>query len=183
MFMKISNGCWIQKEGITAFFPQEVYFCDVKEDMVKLVAPTHHIKQRGDTLGGVNITLEITTPVEGVIRVKAYHYKGAICDAPAFELNLPEKSAINATETEDSVIIKSGALELFIDKKNWRMEYRRNGKVLSVSAAKDMAYVSEEYFGDAYVRSTDEDVYMRQQLSIAVDELYQGKVKIVGDND
>ena len=172
--MKISNGCWIQKEGITAFFPQEVYFCDVKEDMVKLVAPTHHIKQRGDTLGGVNITLEITTPVEGVIRVKAYHYKGAICDAPAFELNLPEKSAINATETEDSVIIKSGALELFIDKKNWRMEYRRNGKVLSVSAAKDMAYVSEEYFGDAYVRSTDEDVYMRQQLSIAVDELFYG---------
>ena len=172
--MKISNGCWIQKEGITAFFPQEVYFCDVKEDMVKLVAPTHHIKQRGDTLGGVNITLEITTPVEGVIRVKAYHYKGAICDAPAFELNLPEKSAINATETEDAVIIKSGALELFIDKKNWRMEYRRNGKVLSVSAAKDMAYVSEEYFGDAYVRSTDEDVYMRQQLSIAVDELFYG---------
>ncbi|MBR3516462.1 MAG: alpha-xylosidase [Lachnospiraceae bacterium] len=172
--MKISNGCWIQKEGITAFFPQEVYFCDVKEDMVKLVAPTHHIKQRGDTLGGVNITLEITTPVEGVIRVKAYHYKGAICDAPAFELSLPEKSAINATETEDSVIIKSGALELFIDKKNWRMEYRRNGKVLSVSAAKDMAYVSEEYFGDAYVRSTDEDVYMRQQLSIAVDELFYG---------
>ena len=57
--MKISNGCWIQKEGITAFFPQEVYFCDVKKDMVKLVAPTHHIKQRGDTLGGVNITLEI----------------------------------------------------------------------------------------------------------------------------
>ena len=172
--MKINNGCWIQKEGITAFFPQEVYFCDVKEDMVKLVAPTHHIKQRGDTLGGVNITLEITTPVEGVIRVKAYHYKGAICDAPAFELNLPEKSAINATETEDSVIIKSGALELFIDKKNWRMEYRRNGKVLSVTAAKDMAYVSEEYFGDAYVRSTDEDVYMRQQLSIAVDELFYG---------
>ena len=172
--MKISNGCWIQKEGITAFFPQEVYFCDVKEDMVKLVAPTHHINQRGDTLGGVNITLEITTPVEGVIRVKAYHYKGAICDAPAFELNLPEKSAINATETEDFVIIKSGALELFIDKKNWRMEYRRNGKVLSVSAAKDMAYVSEEYFGDAYVRSTDEDVYMRQQLSIAVDELFYG---------
>ena len=29
--MKISNGCWIQKEGITAFFPQEVYFCDVKK--------------------------------------------------------------------------------------------------------------------------------------------------------
>ena len=64
--MKISNGCWIQKEGITAFFPQEVYFCDVKKDTVKLVAPTHHITQRGDTLGGVNITLEITAPMEGV---------------------------------------------------------------------------------------------------------------------
>ena len=172
--MKISNGCWIQKEGITAFFPQEVYFCDVKKDMVKLVAPTHHIKQRGDTLGGVNITLEITAPTEGVIRVKAYHYKGAVQDAPAFDLNLPGTSAMEVEDKEDSVTVKSGALELFVDKKNWRMEYRRKGKVLSVSAAKDMAYVSEEYFGDAYVRSTDEDVYMRQQLSIAVDELFYG---------
>lgn len=100
--MKISNGCWIQKEGITAFFPQEVYFCDVKKDMVKLVAPTHHITQRGDTLGGVNITLEITAPAEGVIRVKAYHYKGAVQDAPAFELNLPETSAMEATEDENA---------------------------------------------------------------------------------
>ncbi|MBP3297498.1 MAG: alpha-xylosidase, partial [Lachnospiraceae bacterium] len=101
--MKISNGCWIQKEGITAFFPQEVYFCDVKKDMVKLVAPTHHIKQRGDTLGGVNITLEITAPMEGVIRVKAYHYKGAVQDAPAFDLNLPGTSAMEVEDKEDSV--------------------------------------------------------------------------------
>ena len=142
--------------------------------MVKLVVPTHHIKQRGDTLGGVNITLEITAPTEGVIRVKAYHYKGAVQDAPAFDLNLPGTSAMEVEDKEDSVTVKSGALELFVDKKNWRMEYRRKGKVLSVSAAKDMAYVSEEYFGDAYVRSTDEDVYMRQQLSIAVDELFYG---------
>lgn len=53
-----------------------------------LCAPTHHIGTRGDTLGGVNLTLEITTPMEGVIRVKTYHYKGALDDAPKFELNL-----------------------------------------------------------------------------------------------
>ncbi len=45
-----------------------------------LCAPTHKINHRGDTLGGINLTVEITTPMPEVIRVKTYHYKGAIQD-------------------------------------------------------------------------------------------------------
>lgn len=50
--MKFGNGCWLQKEGIECFPPQEVYFVDKTEKEVKICAPTHHIMHRGDTLGG-----------------------------------------------------------------------------------------------------------------------------------
>ena len=80
--MKFSNGCWLQKEGCACFSPAEVYFTKIEKDKVVLCAPTHKINHRGDTLGGINLTVEITTPMPEVIRVKTYHYKGAIQDGP-----------------------------------------------------------------------------------------------------
>lgn len=132
-----------------------------------LCAPTHHIGTRGDTLGGVNLTLEITTPMEGVIRVKTYHYKGALDDAPKFELNLSDGmgAAIDAREDDDTVRIVSGRTELVIAKKDWKMTYYSDGKKVTSSGKRDLAYMRTAWKGDAYIRSSDEDAYMRQQLS------------------
>ena len=88
--MKFSNGCWLQKEGCACFSPAEVYFVKKEGEKLILCAPTHKVVHRGDTLGGVNLTLEITTPMPDVIRVKTYHYKGALSKAPQFDLNLPQ---------------------------------------------------------------------------------------------
>lgn len=73
--MKFSNGCWLQKEGCACFSPAEVYFTKIEKDKVVLCAPTHKINHRGDTLGGINLTVEITTPMPEVIRVKTYHLR------------------------------------------------------------------------------------------------------------
>ncbi len=67
--MKFTNGCWILKEGYQNFTPAEIYFTKEKGDNIVLCAPTHKINHRGDTLGGVNLTLEISAPQEDVIRV------------------------------------------------------------------------------------------------------------------
>lgn len=32
--MKFGNGCWLQKEGIECFAPQEAYFVNHDEDAV-----------------------------------------------------------------------------------------------------------------------------------------------------
>ena len=47
--MKFGNGCWLQREGIECFAPQEVYFVNKDEREVIICAPTHHIEHRGDT--------------------------------------------------------------------------------------------------------------------------------------
>lgn len=174
--MKFANGCWLQKEGCACFSPAEVYFTKIEADKVTLCAPTHHIVTRGDTLGGVNLTLEITTPMEGVIRVKTYHYKGVLDDAPKFDLNLSDGAcaAIDAQEDADTVRVVSGKTQLVIEKKDWKMTYYSDGKKVTSSGRRDLAYMKTAWKGDAYVKSSDEDAYMRQQLSLGVGELIYG---------
>ncbi len=75
--MKFSNGCWLQREGCACFAPQEIYFSSIREKKVTLLAPTRPILQRGDTLGGINLTLEITSPAPEILRVRTYHHKGS----------------------------------------------------------------------------------------------------------
>ena len=173
--MKFSNGCWLQKEGCACFTPAEVYFSEIREDKVVITAPTHKISHRGDTLGGINLTLEITTPMPEVIRVRTYHYKGALKDAPEFELSLPqEKEKMDAVETEKEIVVKSGTAELHIEKENWKMTYYGCGVKKCSSGWRDLAYMKTEWKGDAYVKSEDKDAYMRQQLTLGVGELIYG---------
>ena len=163
------------KEGCACFSPAEVYFCEIQRDKVVLVAPTHKINHRGDTLGGINLTLEITTPFPEVIRVKTYHYKGVLRDAPEFELNLPgQDGAIDAVEQDGKVVVTSGNTRLVIDEETWSMTYYDGDRKLCSSKGKDLAYIKTDWHGDAYVRSTDKNSYMRQQLSLGVGELIYG---------
>ena len=74
--MKFHNGCWLMKEGVSWFGPQHVYETHIAEKEVRLVAPTSRIRGKGDTLGGINLTLRITSPAPEVLRVQTYHHKG-----------------------------------------------------------------------------------------------------------
>ena len=172
--MKFNNGCWIQKEGCACFSPAQVYFTTIEEDRVILCTPTHKINQRGDTLGGVNLTIEITAPRADMIRVKTSHYLGVVEDGPQFELDLEPGHKINAEETQEQVIITSGKAKLVIDKTNWKMTYYGNGEKRCVSGPKDLAYVKTDWKGEAYVKSNDQDMYMKEALAIGVGELIYG---------
>ena len=172
--MKFSNGCWLQREGYACFAPVEAYRVKVEESKVVICAPTHKINHRGDTLGGVNLTIEITTPMPEVIRVRSHHYLGVLDQGPHFELNQETSAKIDAEDGEERLIIRSGKASLVIEKKNWQMTYYSEGQKKCSSGWRDLAYMKTEWKGDAYVRSDDKDAYMRQQLSIGVGELIYG---------
>ena len=172
--MKFSNGCWLQKEGCGCFAPQEAYFTKIEERKVTICAPTVHITQRGDTLGGVNLTLEITSPAPDILRVRIYHYKGEITDTPSFELELTQELPLEVDDNEEEIRITSGTLTLVITKKNWSMTYVRNGEVITKSAGKDLALMKTDFTGFAYNTTDSEETYMRQMLSLSVGELVYG---------
>ena len=171
--MKFSNGCWLQQEGCECFTPQQVYFSKIEENRVTLCAPTNRINHRGDTLGGINLTLVITSPIPEVLRVQTYHHLGAVKKSPAFEISencLP----LTTFEDDEHITIASGSLTLEIGKKNWYMKYTRNGKVITESKNRDLALMKTDWKGLAYDKGDNSDTYIRQQLSIGVGELVYG---------
>ncbi|PXV89133.1 alpha-D-xyloside xylohydrolase [Lachnotalea glycerini] len=172
--MKFSNGCWLLKEGYESFSPKQVFRTKLEKDMVTIYAPTNHIKHRGDTLGGVNLTIQITVPAPEVIRVQTIHYMGVVHKTPEFELNYNTNTSIQAEEDESQITITSGSLKLIITKNDWSMTYVRDKEMLTKSAGNDLAYVKTDWKGYAYDRGEEDNTYMRQQLSLSVGELIYG---------
>jgi alpha-D-xyloside xylohydrolase len=171
--MKFSNGCWLQQEGCECFAPQQAYFTKVEKDKVTICAPTNRINHRGDTLGGINLTIEITSPCEEVIRVQTYHHLGAITDSPSFEINAG-LTPLDVEENEKAIIIHSGSLSLEIGKDSWYMKYTRDGKLITESKGRDLALMKTDWRGLAYDKGDNSDTYIRQQLGISVDEKIYG---------
>lgn len=172
--MLFGNGCWLQKEGCACFTPQEVYFENTKATKVTLCLPTSRIVNRGCTLGGINLTMVITSPAPDVLRVQTYHHLGVKKREPEFELYQKEEQSLTVTSDEEKLTVTSGGLTLEIGKKNWYMAYRRGNEVITRSAAKDLACMKTDWKGDAYDKGDGTETYMRQQLTMGVGELIYG---------
>ncbi len=172
--MLFGNGCWLQKEGCACFTPQEVYFENTEATKVTLCLPTSRIVNRGCTLGGINLTMVITSPAPDVLRVQTYHHLGAKKREPEFELYQKEEQPLTVASDEEKLTVTSGGLTLEIGKKNWYMAYRRGNEVITRSAAKDLACMKTDWKGDAYDRGDSSETYMRQQLTMGVGELIYG---------
>ena len=172
--MIFGNGCWLQKEGCGCFSPQEVYFETIEDTRVTLCLPTQRIMHRGATLGGINLTMIITSPAPEVLRVQTYHHMGAVKKGPDFELEQNEEQPLSVTTDEEKLVIQSGTLCLEIDKKNWAMSYKRNGELVTKASGRDLACMKMNWKGDYYDKGDVVDTYMRQQLSMGVGELIYG---------
>ena len=173
--MKFNNGCWLFREGTACFSPQEVYYTKITDTEVTLCAPTHPIGHRGDTLGGINLNIRISSPMPDILRIQADHHMGRLERTPSFELKLDAPQKLQVEETKETITITSGSLSLVITKNPWSMTYNSGGKVLTESRGRDLALMKTAYKGDFYEVDGDlEDTYMREQLGIDVGELLYG---------
>ena len=140
--MKFSNGCWLQKERCECFSPAEVYFSKIEKDQVTICAPTSKITQRGDTLGGINLTIVISAPYEEVLRVQTYHHMGVQKKAPSFEIAPAESGHLKAEDTEDKLVISSGTLRLEVQKENGALTFYRGEEKITASGWRDLGSCS-----------------------------------------
>jgi len=177
--MKFENGCWMFNEGYTCFPATEVYFCEKKGNEILLTVPTTHITGKGDTLGGVNLTLKISSPKEDIIRVRTWHHMGIVKKSPEFELELNDAIPMEVVNEADRVVITSGKLRLIITTFPFSMTYEKlaGEKWVKITGSKgrDLACIKKNFAGLAYDRAGDtQNTYMRQNLSITVDEHIYG---------
>ncbi|MGV2900629.1 alpha-xylosidase, partial [Microbacterium sp. AGC62] len=79
--MKFTDGFWQLRPGVTALYAQEAYDIAETDETpdgtgIVITAPTMVIAKRGDTLNRPVLTTTLSSPAEGVIRVRIAHHAG-----------------------------------------------------------------------------------------------------------
>ena len=110
--MKFTDGQWLLQPGAAAHYASEAYAVEAHDDKLVVLATTRPIKHRGDTLQGPTLTVTLSSPMEGVIRVSVEHFSAS---QPA-RLHVPMpgagKPAVRIEETETHATLTSGALSV-----------------------------------------------------------------------
>lgn len=161
--MKFTDGYWLTKKGYNVQSPQEVRSYKVEKNKIIAYAPYNKISGRGDTLNIGLTTLALSSPMKDIICIKLTHHdieeKG-----PYLEL-LKESPTIEIYENKTDVSLKTGNLtaKLQLNDK-FKLTFLGENKVLTESLYKAQGCISGE----------NNNTYMREQLTLAVDEYIYG---------
>ncbi|WP_067925299.1 alpha-xylosidase [Alicyclobacillus shizuokensis] len=161
--MKFSNGNWLNRAGVTMHLPAEVHTLDRHDNALTLYAPCQHIAHRGATLQGPLLTIHLSSPMANVIRVRIEHFRGTRDTGPRFEL-CDGEAPVSVAETDEQVSLTSGSLTVQIAKRRFRMDFFGDGRRLTGSGSKAMAYI----------RMDDRTPYVKEELDLSVGECVYG---------
>jgi alpha-D-xyloside xylohydrolase len=187
--MKLTDGFWELRPGVSAVYGQEAYDIWRSEDTVDgpglvVTAPTKVIERRGDTLNRPVLTVTLSSPLEGVVRVRIAHHEGRAWHG-GFEL--PGASAGGrgaASVTDAGGTLTTGALTASVRRgAPWSLSFDREGRRLTGSGHKAQAYV--EIDADAHVDrgpveltrhggAPRDRTLVQEQLDLGVGELVYG---------
>ncbi|MCI1017533.1 alpha-xylosidase [Microbacterium sp. C5A9] len=144
--MKFTDGFWQLRPGVTALYAQEAYDIDETDDTpdgagIVITAPTMAIAKRGDTLNRPVLTTTLSSPAEGVIRVRIAHHEGARWHGG---FGLPGASTGGATASVSDVggTLDAGALVARIAPGSpWDLSFEVDGHRVTGSGHKAQGYL------------------------------------------
>jgi alpha-D-xyloside xylohydrolase len=183
--MKFTDGFWSARAGVDALYAQEAYDIEASGDSLVVTAPTKVIERRGDTLNRPVLTVTVSSPLEGVVRVRVEHHVGTEAD-PGFELVGEEPGVATASLDGEDGVLTSGPLTARVTRgAPWSLSFEADGRVLTASGHKSIglmtlgadAPVTAEPTGVTGVTSTglaESERYVHAQLSLGVGELVYG---------
>ena len=163
--MKFLDGGWLVKEGFEVNYPAHVYTTRETDKKLTLYAPFRYTGDKGATLDGGMMTIELSSPRENIIGVKLYHHKGQINHGPDFEL-YPNQPEVSIESQEGTSRFLSGSVEAIVSHEDpYRITFKKDGKVLTTSEPRSQAYV---------LNHNDDTTHISEQLSLNVGELIYG---------
>ena len=166
--MKFTNGYWMLRDEMTPAYAVEYGSHMVKGDELTVYLPGKHIAGRGDALNIPMLTITLSTPLEGVIKVSAVHHAGALYKGPFAEIK-NEHPRAEITETEECLTFASGSLRAVIDKtpNAYKLAFYEGDKFLTESSFRNLAHMHNRETGKNY---------MVEQLLIDVDGVQPAKL-------
>lgn len=164
--MKFTNGYWLLKDEMKAVYAVEYASHRVNGKEVTVYLPSSHIADRGNCLNLPMLTLTLSSPMEGVIKVSAVHHAGALYKGPFAEIQ-NENPEVVIEDTEEALIYKSGSLKAVLNKTPgaYKLAFYEGDTLLTESSFRNLAYMQNTKTGKNY---------MLEQLAIDVDEYIYG---------
>ncbi|MCE4556973.1 alpha-xylosidase [Pelomonas cellulosilytica] len=163
--MKFTDGQWMLQPGVAAHYAAEAYEVEAHEDRLVVLATTRPIKHRGDTLQGPTLTVTLSSPLPGVIRVSIEHYTA--CSAPRLHIPMvgATQPAVQITQTDTHARLTSGAISVEVKKgEGWGLVFREGDRVLTRSDWRGLGYIQWGAKGN----------HVHEQLALAVGENVYG---------
>ncbi|HEY9022822.1 MAG TPA: alpha-xylosidase [Burkholderiaceae bacterium] len=167
--MKFTDGQWLLQPGVSSHYATETYAVQCHADRVVVLATTRPIKHRGDTLAGPTLTLTLSSPLPGVIRVAVAHY--AASEAPRLHVPMTGATdpAVEIVESETEVALRSGPLRAVLKKgEGWRLSFRE-----TVDGV-ERELTRSDWRSLAYVQWAGRGNFVHEQLTLAVGENVYG---------
>ncbi len=162
--MKFTDGFWQMRAGMTPHYATQVHDIDVETDSLTVYAPTKKLSGRGDTLNLPLLTIQYSSPMENIIRVKVVHHKGGRPQKPEFEITQQPDVRVVTSDDEKFATLTSGSLSVQIYKGGaWQVEFIGNEKALTTSGWHALGFVD-----------TPDGRFMHEQLSLSVGECVYG---------
>ena len=108
--MRFTNGYWKIKDNIIAEYATEYYGHRMEGGRLTLYAPFRHVAGRGNTLDQGQLTVILSAPMEGVVRVDVVNHRGKRHRGPDFALAQPGGVVPALREEEDFLYYEAGAV-------------------------------------------------------------------------
>ncbi len=147
--MKFTDGFWMMRKGVRPHFATDV--ADVGGDGRSLLvwAATRRLADRGATLDEPLLTVRLSSPMSDVIQVSMSHWEGGPALRPTFALAPPEREPdIQVQRSGDAATLRSGRLAARVPAKGpWRMDFLAEGRALTGSGSRNLAYIETEAAG------------------------------------
>ncbi|SIT67453.1 alpha-xylosidase [Microbacterium sp. RU33B] len=187
--MKFTDGFWQLRPGVTALYAQEAYDIWRTEDSpdgpgLVVTAPTSVITKRGDTLNRAVLTTTVSSPMEGVVRVRIAHHEGARRH-DGFDLPGAVEGGVGAASVTGGGVLTTGPLTVRVSAGTpWDLSFEVDGRRVTGSGPRAQGYL--QLAGDAQVDPGIVDnaragsaaprprTFVHEQLDLGVGELIYG---------
>ena len=164
--MKFTNGYWLLRDEMKAAYAVEYGSHRVYGQELTMYLPCSHIVDRGSCLNIPLLTVTLSSPMDGVIKVSAVHHDGAVYNGPFAKIYTGD-AHVRIEENEEQLIYQTGSLKAVIDKapNGYKMAFYEGDTFLTESSFRNLAYMQNTKTGKNY---------MLEQIFLDVDEYVYG---------
>ena len=164
--MKFTDGNWMLQPGLKAYHPAEAYDIERRGDSLVVHAPTHKINHRGATLTGPLLEIELSSPMEGIVKVSLEHYSGKPRNDPKIPLQPLPAPSVEIQIAAEAATLATGSLSVRVERaKDWQISFHgEDGRYLTKSGFRGMGYIDYGAKGR----------FMHEQLSLEAGENVYG---------